>query len=132
MVKSKTSFDIKTLLKGLVSGKRSTLARAITLVESTRKDHQIFAQELLEKVLSKTGSSIRIGISGVPGVGKSTFIENFGLFMVNRGYKVAVLAVDPSSKRAGGSILGDKIRMEELSRSNFAFIRSLVLGDGIP
>ena len=131
MVKSKTSFDIKTLLKGLVSGKRSTLARAITLVESTRKDHQIFAQQLLEKVLSKTGSSIRIGISGVPGVGKSTFIENFGLFMVNRGYKVAVLAVDPSSKRAGGSILGDKIRMEELSRSNFAFIRPSPTGGSL-
>ena len=131
MVNRKTSFDTNILLKGLISGKRSTLARAITLIESTRKDHQVSAQKLLEKALPKTGSSIRVGISGVPGVGKSTFIENFGLFMVNKGHKVAVLAVDPSSKRSGGSILGDKIRMEELSRSNFAFIRPSPTGGSL-
>jgi len=131
LVNRKTSFDTNILLKGLISGKRSTLARAITLIESTRKDHQVSAQKLLEKALPKTGSSIRVGISGVPGVGKSTFIENFGLFMVNKGHKVAVLAVDPSSKRSGGSILGDKIRMEELSRSNFAFIRPSPTGGSL-
>ena len=123
--------DTNTLFKGLAAGQRATLAKAITLIESTRKDHQISAQRLLEKVLPKTGKSIRIGISGVPGVGKSTFIESFGLIMVNRGHKVAVLAVDPSSKRAGGSILGDKVRMEELSRSNFAFIRPSPTGGSL-
>ena len=102
---------------------RLSLAKAITLVESKRDDHRQQAQEVLEKILPYTGKSIRIGITGVPGVGKSTFIEAFGLHLIKQGKKVAVLAVDPSSPVAGGSILGDKTRMEELSRQENAFIR---------
>jgi len=102
---------------------RLSLAKAITLVESKRADHREEAQQLLEKILPYTGKSIRIGITGVPGVGKSTFIEAFGLHLIKQGKKVAVLAVDPSSPLAGGSILGDKTRMEELSRQENAFIR---------
>jgi LAO/AO transport system kinase len=104
-------------------GDRRALARAITLIESTRADHRARAEELLAKLLPHTGNSIRIGISGVPGVGKSTFIEAFGLHVIGQGHKVAVLAVDPSSQRTGGSILGDKTRMEELTRNTSAFIR---------
>jgi LAO/AO transport system kinase len=104
-------------------GDRRALARAITLIESTRADHRARAEELLAELLPHTGNSIRIGISGVPGVGKSTFIEAFGLHVIGQGHKVAVLAVDPSSQRTGGSILGDKTRMEELTRNTSAFIR---------
>lgn len=107
----------------LRQGNRRALAKAITLVESTRDSHRQAAQEVLEAVLPDTGNSIRIGISGVPGVGKSTFIEAFGLALIEMGKSVAVLAVDPSSPIHGGSILGDKTRMEELSRSQRAFIR---------
>ena len=99
------------------------LGRAVTLVESRRKDHQEQAQELLQALLPHTGNSIRVGISGVPGVGKSTFIENFGLNLIDQGQKVAVLAVDPTSERTGGSILGDKTRMQKLSVNASAFIR---------
>jgi LAO/AO transport system kinase len=102
---------------------RRALARAITLIESTREDHRAEAEALLELLLPQTGNSIRIGISGVPGVGKSTFIETFGQHLIDAGHRVAVLAVDPSSKRSGGSILGDKTRMERLARSPEAFIR---------
>ncbi len=107
----------------LLAGERRTLAKAITLIESTRDDHQQAAQGLLESVLPHTGRSVRIGITGIPGVGKSTFIESFGLHLVKLGKKVAVLAVDPSSPISGGSILGDKTRMELLSREPHAFIR---------
>jgi LAO/AO transport system kinase len=107
----------------LIAGDRATLARAITLVESTREDHRREAEALVEKVLPESGKSIRLGISGSPGVGKSTFIEAFGQKIIADGHRVAVLAVDPSSRRTGGSILGDKTRMEELSRSPDAFIR---------
>jgi LAO/AO transport system kinase len=107
----------------LLAGDRRTLARAITLVESTREEHRRIAEALIERVLPAAGKSIRLGISGVPGVGKSTFIEAFGLKLIGHGHRVAVLAVDPSSKRTGGSILGDKTRMEELSRAPHAFIR---------
>ncbi|MDA0954576.1 MAG: methylmalonyl Co-A mutase-associated GTPase MeaB [Proteobacteria bacterium] len=110
-------------LDALVAGDRRALAKAITLIESSRSDHRAAAQELLGRLLPKTGHSIRIGISGVPGVGKSTFIERFGLLLLSLGKRVAVLAVDPSSPVAGGSILGDKTRMEVLSRSSDAFIR---------
>ena len=110
-------------LDALVDGDRRALAKAITLIESSRSDHRAAAQELLGRLLPKTGHSIRIGISGVPGVGKSTFIERFGLLLLSLGKRVAVLAVDPSSPVAGGSILGDKTRMEVLSRSSDAFIR---------
>lgn len=107
----------------LRQGNRRALAKAITLVESKLDTHRNQAQQALERILADTGKSIRIGITGIPGVGKSTFIETFGLSLIKQGKKVAVLAVDPSSPLAGGSILGDKTRMEELSRSNHAFIR---------
>jgi LAO/AO transport system kinase len=111
------------LAEAVRSGNRRALARAITLVESTRPDHRRSAEALLERLLPATGDSVRIGISGVPGVGKSTFIEAFGLHVIGEGHRVAVLAIDPSSKRGGGSILGDKTRMTELSRHRSAFIR---------
>jgi LAO/AO transport system kinase len=114
-----TDFDLQPLL----DGNRRALAKAITLVESTLDTHRDEAQSILEQVLPKSGNSIRIGITGVPGVGKSTFIEAFGLHLIGQGKRVAVLAVDPSSPIAGGSILGDKTRMEELSRREEAFIR---------
>jgi LAO/AO transport system kinase len=110
-------------LKLLQSGDRRTLAKAITLVESTNPDHQKEAQSLIQSILPSTGGSFRIGISGSPGVGKSTFIEAFGKELTNRGLKIAVLAVDPTSPVSGGSILGDKTRMEELSQDQNAFIR---------
>jgi LAO/AO transport system kinase len=110
-------------LKKLTSGDRRSLAKAITLVESSRPQDQIQAQKLLEKILHNTGRSIRIGITGVPGVGKSTFIEKFGLFLISHGHNVAVLAIDPSSPISGGSILGDKTRMNELAQNEKAFIR---------
>lgn len=111
------------LARQVLDGDRRALARAITLVESSRADHREDADELLASVLPKTGQSIRIGISGSPGAGKSTFIEALGLHVLNQGHRVAVLAVDPSSTRSGGSILGDKTRMEDLTRSQSAFIR---------
>ncbi len=111
------------LLAPLLSGDRRALAQAITLIESTRADHRERADVLLSALLPHTGRSVRLGITGVPGVGKSTFIERFGLSLLDRGRSLAVLAIDPSSKRGGGSILGDKTRMEELSRRHAAFIR---------
>src|SRR5512143_3582392 len=114
---------VDTLADGVLAGNRRALAKAITLVESTRDDHQEAAQRLLERLLPATGRAHRVGISGVPGVGKSTFIEAFGLHLVERGLRVAVLAVDPSSARSGGSILGDKTRMQRLSVSPQAIIR---------
>lgn len=107
----------------LRQGERRALAQAITLVESTRPDHRAQAEALLTSLLPETGRAVRIGISGVPGVGKSTFIEAFGLHVIALGHKVAVLAIDPTSQRTGGSILGDKTRMEMLSRDDRAFIR---------
>ncbi len=107
----------------LLDGNRRALAKAITLVESKLDKHREQAQTVLQEILPHTGKSIRIGISGIPGVGKSTFIEAFGLHLVKQGLKTAVLAVDPSSPVHGGSILGDKTRMELLSRENDAFIR---------
>ena len=111
------------LLAPLLAGDRRALAQAITLIESTRSDHRARADALLAQVLPHTGKSVRLGITGVPGVGKSTLIERFGLSLLERGRSLAVLAIDPSSKRGGGSILGDKTRMEELSRRLEAFIR---------
>jgi LAO/AO transport system kinase len=102
---------------------RRALAKTITLLESTRSDHRVRADELLNALLPKAGGALRLGISGVPGVGKSTFIEALGLFLVERGHRVAVLAVDPSSSLGGGSILGDKTRMERLAADERAFIR---------
>ena len=102
---------------------RRAVAKAITLLESTRPDHRLRADELLNAILPKSGQSFRLGISGVPGVGKSTFIEALGLYLIERGHRVAVLAIDPSSSVSGGSILGDKTRMEQLSVHQKAFIR---------
>lgn len=118
-----TTVELGELAEKIRQGNRRTLARAITFAESIRKDHQKQAQALLNLLMPDTGNSIRIGISGTPGVGKSTFIEAFGKFLTAMGKKVAVLTIDPSSKRTGGSILGDKTRMEELSRDPNAFIR---------
>ena len=115
--------DAGTLAAALRAGDRRALARAITLVESTREDHRAQAEALLAALLPAAGGAARIGISGAPGVGKSTFIEAFGLAIVAAGHRVAVLAVDPSSKKGGGSILGDKTRMPELARHPDAFIR---------
>ena len=111
------------LLEPLLAGDRRALARAITLIESTRSDHRERADALLAEALPRSGRSVRLGITGVPGVGKSTFIERFGLSLLDKGRSLAVLAIDHSSKRGGGSILGDKTRMEELSRHPAAFIR---------
>lgn len=115
--------DTDDLAKRLIAGERRALARAITLVESSRTDHRKQANLLLEKARATKRQALRIGLSGTPGVGKSTFIEAFGLMLTGQGLKVAVLAVDPSSTISGGSILGDKTRMEQLSRDKNAFIR---------
>ncbi|MDP6390608.1 MAG: methylmalonyl Co-A mutase-associated GTPase MeaB [Alphaproteobacteria bacterium] len=115
--------DVAKMAASVRDGDRKALARAITLIESTRADHRADADALLSALLPHSGKSVRIGISGAPGVGKSTFIEALGLHLTGSGHKVAVLAVDPSSKRSGGSILGDKTRMEELARDTAAFIR---------
>jgi LAO/AO transport system kinase len=117
------------LAAGVRAGNIRALAKAITLVESRNFDHSLAATTLLDELLPATGKAVRIGISGVPGAGKSTFIEVFGLYLTARGHRVAVLAVDPSSQRSGGSILGDKTRMEELSRDGRAFIRPSPAGD---
>ena len=108
---------------------RAGLARAITLVESRRADHQAEARALLSEIMPLTGKAQRIGITGVPGVGKSTFIEAFGTLLTGLGKRVAVLAVDPTSRRSGGSILGDKTRMAKLSADERAFIRPSPAGD---
>src|SRR5262245_21655662 len=113
----------EALARALDAGSRRALAKAITLVESTRADHEQKAQRLLETLLPKTGAATRLGVSGVPGVGKSTFIDAFGTMLVERGRRVAVLAVDPSSSISGGSILADKTRMPRLSVQASAFIR---------
>ncbi len=115
--------DITQLGDRILSGDRRALARAITLVESRRADHRAEATALLDRLARSERQALRIGLSGTPGVGKSTFIESFGMMLVGQGLRVAVLAVDPSSARSGGSILGDKTRMERLSREPNAFIR---------
>ncbi|MFD2172642.1 methylmalonyl Co-A mutase-associated GTPase MeaB [Rhodobacter lacus] len=118
-----TTDPVTDLAPRLLAGERRALARAITLVESGRADHRAQATALLEALAGAGKQALRIGLSGTPGVGKSTFIESFGMMLVGQGLKVAVLAVDPSSARSGGSILGDKTRMERLSREPMAFIR---------
>ncbi|MBU6371382.1 MAG: methylmalonyl Co-A mutase-associated GTPase MeaB [Alphaproteobacteria bacterium] len=115
--------DVETLEAGVRAGDRASLARAITLVESKRADHARAARTLLERLMPATGGADRIGLTGVPGVGKSTTIESFGLMLAEAGRRVAVLAVDPTSQRSGGSILGDKTRMAQLSVHPSAFIR---------
>jgi len=115
--------SLQDWIDGIQAGDRSTLSRAITLLESRRPDHAELAQAILDGVLPTTGGAHRVGITGVPGVGKSSFIEAMGMRLVERGHRVAVLAVDPSSSVSGGSILGDKSRMDDLARSENAFIR---------
>ena len=115
--------DTADIAQKIISGDRRALARAITLIESARADHRTQAAALMEALKSAGKQAVRIGLSGTPGVGKSTFIESFGLMLTAQGLRVAVLAVDPSSARSGGSILGDKTRMERLSRDPAAFIR---------
>ncbi|WP_299927178.1 methylmalonyl Co-A mutase-associated GTPase MeaB [uncultured Pelagimonas sp.] len=115
--------DTKAMAEQVLAGNRRALARAITLVESGRDDHRVQALALLEALRGHNRTALRIGLSGTPGVGKSTFIEAFGMMLTGQGLRVAVLAVDPSSARSGGSILGDKTRMERLSRDKNAFIR---------
>lgn len=115
--------DADAIAAAIQDNRRADLARAITLVESTRKDHRDLAQEILLKLMPNAGSAYRVGITGVPGVGKSTFIDALGMHLLEKGHKVAVLAVDPSSTRTGGSILGDKTRMERLSLERNAYIR---------
>ncbi len=116
-------------VKGISDGNRRMIAKAITLIESRLKDHQTLAFKVMEQILPHTGNSIRLGITGVPGVGKSTFIENLGVALADSGHKVAVLAVDPTSRRSGGSILGDKTRMEKLAAHESAFIRPSPAGE---
>ncbi len=119
------------LAQRIVDGDRAALARGITLVESRRRDHAVEARDLLEQLMSCTGNSQRLGITGVPGAGKSTSIEALGKLLTGRGHKVAVLAVDPSSSRTGGSILGDKTRMEQLATDPNAFIRPSPAGGAL-
>src|ERR1700733_10475055 len=115
--------QLSAVAKDLRAGGRAALARAITLIESRRGDHQAAARELVQALLPDTGKAVRVGITGSPGVGKSTTIDGLGMFLIERGHKVAVLAVDPSSARTGGSILGDKTRMARLAASEHAYIR---------
>ena len=114
--------DPKLLFNGIIKGDLNSLSLGITLIESYNKNQRKSADKLIQKCLPYSGNSIRIGITGVPGVGKSTFIESFGMLLIERGFKVAVLAVDPSSSISGGSILGDKTRMNKLSVQDKVFI----------
>ena len=120
---SDRNFNFKRYREGLLSGDRVILGRALTLAESDRTPDRAKAEKLVEEILPQTGKSIRIGITGAPGVGKSTFIEVFGKYITSLGTKIAVLTIDPSSQKSKGSILGDKTRMDELSKDPFAFIR---------
>lgn len=110
-------------IDGVLSGNRKILSKTITLIESARADHQRLAKQIIDQLLPYTGNAFRLGITGVPGVGKSTFIETFGMYLIQKGHHLAVLAVDPSSQRSGGSIMADKTRMEKLSVEKNAFIR---------
>jgi LAO/AO transport system kinase len=121
--KGKSDISIEKLFEGILNHDRVMLSKAITLVESHLAKHQDAARKLIEHCLPSAGKSVRIGVTGVPGVGKSTFIETLGMFLIEMGHKIAVLAVDPSSERSKGSILGDKTRMENLSSQKNAFIR---------
>lgn len=131
MLLKRQTADSKAIVDGIAASDTTALSRAITLVESTRPEDEIRAVEIVEACLKKATPGIRVGITGVPGAGKSTFIEALGLFLVERGHRVAILAVDPSSSLSKGSILGDKTRMQELSRTPNAFIRPSPAGDSL-
>jgi len=120
---SQAAFPVDAILHGSAPAQRRAIAKAITLLESTRADHRAQADDMLTQLLPHTGKAFRLGISGVPGVGKSTFIEALGLYLIEQGHRVAVLTIDPSSTVSGGSILGDKTRMEKLSVHEMAYIR---------
>lgn len=122
--RARIAVSVDEFSKGILAGNRRALAKAITLVESRRADQRDIAGALLTRLLPSTGKSLRLGISGVPGVGKSTFIESLGMYLTQKGHRVAVLTIDPSSTLSGGSILGDKVRMEKLATNPNAFIRS--------
>lgn len=124
-------YSLDQYVKGILEGDRTVLGQAITLIESSRGEHMEMAQQIIEKCLPYAGDSIRIGITGVPGVGKSTFIESLGTKITHSGQKLAVLAVDPTSERSGGSIMGDKTRMEKLAADDNAFIRPSPSGDSL-
>lgn len=121
--KKRKKYSVNEFVSGILDGNRAILSQAITLIESSLADHNKTARSIIEKCLPHSSRSVRIGITGVPGAGKSTFIETFGLYAVSRGRKVAVLAIDPSSQHSKGSILGDKTRMERLATCQDAFIR---------
>ncbi|MCM4158077.1 methylmalonyl Co-A mutase-associated GTPase MeaB [Gramella sp. AN32] len=127
----KQNLSVEELLKDLLKGNKTALGKAITMIESNQIKHQQISQKIIEGALPYTKKSIRIGITGVPGVGKSTFIESFGTYLTKMGRKVAVLAVDPSSSLTRGSILGDKTRMEDLVKDKNAFIRPSPSGDSL-
>lgn len=129
--KTKQDVNVDDLFSGLQNGDKASLSEAITLVESSNPRDFDWGRKLMKRCLPVSGNSIRIGITGVPGVGKSTFIESFGLYLVKQGKKVAVLAIDPSSEKSGGSILGDKTRMNQLSLDTNAFIRPTASGGSL-
>lgn len=131
MGKKKTRLSISQYVSGILEGDRVILSRAITLAESSLSSDQQLAEEVISQILPYSGNSMRIGITGVPGVGKSTFIENFGKQIVEQGHKLAVLTIDPSSQKTGGSILGDKTRMETLASDKRAFIRPTPAGSSL-
>ena len=127
--KPKDRLSAKEYIDGILSGDRVILSRGITIVESNLESDKILAKEIIQAILPFSGNSIRIGITGVPGVGKSTFIEAFGKHLITKGHKVGILSIDPSSQRSKGSILGDKTRMEELANLENAYIRPSATGD---
>ena len=127
----KVELTVDDYVKGILDGDRTILSRAITMIESENPTHIAMAQDIIERCLPHSGNSLRIGITGVPGVGKSTFIESFGGMLTAQGHKLAVLAIDPSSERTKGSILGDKTRMETLSVDPNAFIRPSPSGSAL-
>ncbi len=127
--KPKGRLTAKAYIDGILKGDRVILSRAITIVESNLESDKVLAKEIIQAILPYSGNSIRIGITGVPGVGKSTFIEAFGKYLIGQGHKVGILSIDPSSQRSKGSILGDKTRMEELANLEDAYIRPSATGD---
>ncbi len=130
--RQKKILSVDEYIKGIQQGDRMILGKAITLIESTKKEHQLLAKQIIERCLSlRSKQSFRLGITGVPGVGKSTFIEALGMYLIQQGKKIAVLAIDPTSNTTQGSILGDKTRMQELSIHENAFIRPSPAGDAL-